>query len=87
MTIFDECLFNYSAVIIISCTLLVSVTAVCLNLVLQAAMRGSENPPVVFHWFPFFGSTLQYGLDPYAFFFKCRQKVYSRRDYDPRKIN
>lgn len=35
--------------------------------------RGSD-PPVVFHWVPFIGSTISYGIDPYIFFFNCRKK-------------
>lgn len=29
---------------------------------------------MVFHWFPFIGSTVSYGMDPYKFFFDCRAK-------------
>lgn len=44
--------------------------AVLLNVVnqlLKASSRGSD-PPVVFHWIPFIGSTVTYGIDPFKFF-------------------
>jgi sterol 14-demethylase len=36
--------------------------------------RNSSDPPVVFHWVPIIGSTITYGIDPYKFFFSCREK-------------
>lgn len=53
------------------------VLAVVLNVLgqlLPVRRRGSE-PPLVFHWVPFIGSTVTYGMDPYKFFFECRKKV------------
>jgi len=35
----------------------------------------STEPPVVFHWVPFFGSAIAYGMDPYHFFFQCQAQV------------
>ncbi len=52
------------------------VLAVVLNVLKQLLFKNSNEPPVVFHWFPVFGSTIVYGIDPYKFFFNCRQKVY-----------
>ena len=37
--------------------------------------RDKSLPPIVFHWFPWFGSTARYGQDPIKFFFECREKV------------
>lgn len=51
------------------------VLAVVLNVLNQLLFKNPNEPPVVFHWFPVFGSTIVYGIDPYKFFFKCRQKV------------
>ncbi|KLJ06640.1 eburicol 14-alpha-demethylase [Blastomyces silverae] len=52
------------------------IAAVALNLVYQLAFRllNKTRPPLVFHWIPFLGSTIRYGIDPYKFFFSCRQK-------------
>ncbi|EMR10923.1 hypothetical protein PNEG_01069 [Pneumocystis murina B123] len=40
----------------------------------QLYQKDPSKPPVVFHWFPFIGSTIQYGLDPYKFFQKQKKK-------------
>ena len=50
--------------------------AVILNVLNQLIFKNPNEPPVVFHWVPFFGSTVSYGIDPYKFFFSCRQKVF-----------
>ncbi|KAE8354520.1 cytochrome P450 [Aspergillus coremiiformis] len=47
---------------------------IALNVLRQLLFRNKTDPPVVFHWIPFLGSTITYGMDPYAFFFSCRQK-------------
>ena len=53
--------------------------AVLLNVLQQLVFRNPAEPPLVFHWVPFVGSTISYGIDPYKFFFKCRDKVGHRR--------
>ncbi|TKA67526.1 Eburicol 14-alpha-demethylase [Cryomyces minteri] len=50
------------------------VLAVVSNVLRQLLVRNPNEPPVVFHWVPFIGSTITYGIDPYRFFFACRQK-------------
>ncbi|EEB08590.2 sterol 14-demethylase [Schizosaccharomyces japonicus yFS275] len=40
----------------------------------QIFNRDPKRPPVVFHWFPFIGSAVTYGIDPYVFFRQCRAK-------------
>ena len=40
----------------------------------QLLFRKHNEPPIVFHWLPFLGSTISYGIDPYRFFFDCRAK-------------
>ncbi|KAK5000307.1 Sterol 14-alpha demethylase, partial [Elasticomyces elasticus] len=50
------------------------VLAVVLNVLKQLLLKNRNEPPVVFHWVPFLGSTITYGMDPYAFFFECRRK-------------
>ncbi|KAL9583716.1 MAG: hypothetical protein Q9212_002543 [Teloschistes hypoglaucus] len=50
------------------------VLAVIVNVLHQLLFRNPKEPPLVFHWVPFIGSTISYGIDPYIFFFRCRQK-------------
>lgn len=47
---------------------------VLVNFLRQALRRNPHEPPVVFHWVPLIGSTVTYGIDPYKFFFACREK-------------
>ncbi|KAI1024694.1 hypothetical protein LB503_007319 [Fusarium chuoi] len=47
---------------------------ITLNVLYQKLPRSANEPPLVFHWFPFFGNAVAYGLDPYGFFMKCREK-------------
>lgn len=49
--------------------------AVLLNVLSQILVKDPNEPPLVFHWVPFIGSTVTYGIDPYEFFFSCREKV------------
>lgn len=49
--------------------------AILLNVLNQLLFRNPNEPPVVFHLIPFIGSTITYGIDPYKFFFSCREKV------------
>lgn len=51
------------------------VLAIVGNVLHQLWFRKPHEPPVVFHWVPFIGSTVAYGIDPYKFFFQCREKV------------
>ncbi|KKK12588.1 14-alpha sterol demethylase Cyp51B [Aspergillus rambellii] len=48
--------------------------SVVVNVLRQVLFKNPNEPPVVFHWFPFIGSTISYGIDPYKFFFTCRAK-------------
>ncbi|KAB2573854.1 Eburicol 14-alpha-demethylase [Lasiodiplodia theobromae] len=48
--------------------------AVLLNVARQIFFRKTNEPPVVFHWFPFIGSTVTYGMNPLKFFQDCREK-------------
>src|ERR1700712_3248159 len=50
-------------------------TAIIQNVISQlffGYFADPNEPPVVFHIFPFIGSTIQYGMDPFKFFFECR---------------
>lgn len=51
------------------------VLAIVLNVLSQLLFKIPNEPPLVFHWVPFFGNTIVYGVDPYKFFFGCREKV------------
>ena len=48
---------------------------VALHWLSQYLFASKDEPPVVHHWLPFVGSAITYGQDPYAFFFRCREKV------------
>lgn len=51
--------------------------AVVLNVLKQLLLKKPNEPPMVFHWLPIIGSTVTYGMDPFAFFFKNQKKVCS----------
>ena len=71
-----ELLSSRSVGLIVSAALFTFfVVAVLLNVLSQLIFKNSNKPPVVFHWIPFIGSTVTYGIDPYKFFFACREKV------------
>ncbi|KAG9584970.1 14-alpha sterol demethylase Cyp51B, partial [Aureobasidium melanogenum] len=58
-----------------SLALLLSIgVAVLVNAMRQVLFQKKDEPPVVFHWFPFIGSTVAYGMDSYGFFFSNRSK-------------
>ena len=48
--------------------------SILINVIRQFLVRNPNEPPIVFHWVPFIGSTITYGIDPYRFFFACREK-------------
>ncbi|KAH6893375.1 cytochrome P450 [Thelonectria olida] len=48
--------------------------SVILNVLQQRLFRKAGDPPLVFHWFPFIGNAVSYGMDPYSFFLECRKK-------------
>ncbi|KAK9331480.1 cytochrome P450 [Lipomyces starkeyi] len=50
------------------------VVAIVVNVLSQILFRDPNRPPVVFHWIPFFGSAISYGMDPYKFFDDNRKK-------------
>ena len=45
-----------------------------LNVLRQLLFKNKNEPPLVFHWVPIIGSTISYGIDPFKFFFACREK-------------
>lgn len=54
--------------------ILICVIAVVQNVTRQIYFPDHRRPPVVFHFFPLIGSTVQYGMDPYRFFVECQAK-------------
>jgi hypothetical protein len=48
---------------------------ILLNVLQQLLFKNPNEPPVVFHLVPLVGSTITYGIDPFEFFFACREKV------------
>ncbi len=48
--------------------------AILINVLRQVLIKNPNEPPIVFHWVPIIGSTITYGIDPYNFFFSCREK-------------
>nr|UEP86844.1 cytochrome P450 51B [Mycogone rosea] len=48
--------------------------SVVLNVAQQILFKNPSEPPLVFHWFPFIGSTITYGMDPPTFFHQNREK-------------
>ena len=51
------------------------VLAILVNVLQQTLLPKSNQPPLVFHWLPFIGSTVIYGTDPIKFMFECQAKV------------
>jgi sterol 14-demethylase len=51
------------------------ILSVVLNVLSQILFRNPNEPPMVFHWFPWIGSTITYGMDPPTFFKENRAKV------------
>jgi len=50
-------------------------TVIVLNILWQKLPSKKTEPPVVFHWFPFIGNAVSYGMNPLEFFTSCRGKV------------
>ena len=63
------------AVIVAGGIFSVAVLVIVFNVLQQLLHKNPNEPPVVFHWVPFFGNTITYGIDPYKFFFRCRERV------------
>ena len=66
-----------STVLVLSSLVSFVVLAIVLNVLRQLLLKNPKEPPVVFHWVPFIGNTISYGIDPFIFFFKCREKVHN----------
>lgn len=67
---------NTSTTVLIASSLaILLVLSIIVNVLRQLLVRNPNEPPVVFHWVPIIGSTITYGIDPYKFFFNCREKA------------
>ena len=49
--------------------------SIFLHVAKQILFKNPNEPPMVFSWFPFIGSTVTYGMDPPKFFKENREKV------------
>lgn len=74
--LFDQILSTQPTwlIVFLAVTILFSL-AVAINVLNQLLFKNPNEPPVVFHWIPVIGSTIAYGIDPFKFFFACREKV------------
>jgi sterol 14alpha-demethylase len=45
------------------------------HIINQLVFSNKDEPPLVFSWLPLIGSTIEYGQDPYKFYFKYQKKV------------
>jgi sterol 14-demethylase len=45
-----------------------------LNVLVQLLPRKASEPPLVFHWLPFVGNAISYGMDPFTFYTECRKQ-------------
>jgi hypothetical protein len=60
--------------LVLSTTGILVTFAVLLNILRQILNFDSNEPPLVFHVLPWIGNTIEYGIDPYAFFFSCQAR-------------
>lgn len=50
------------------------VATILISALRQLIFRPKTEPPAVFHWIPYIGNAVSYGVDPVAFFSKYRAK-------------
>jgi sterol 14-demethylase len=62
------------------------VLSVVLNVASQILFKNPNEPPMVFHWFPFIGNTITYGMNPPKFFDENRKKVRGPDDCHANRI-
>ena len=63
-----------SLLFLVSSFLILCVTYFIANILRQLLFPNTTEPPVVFHWFPWLGSAVTYGKDPYKFLFTAQAK-------------
>jgi sterol 14-demethylase len=64
----------FSTLAIFGAVTIVVLGAIVANVAQQLLRPNHAEPPVVFHWLPWLGSSIAYGRDPYKFLFACRAK-------------
>ena len=69
--------YNSAGLVVAGGIFSLAIVAIIYNALSQLLFKNPNEPPLVFHWLPFIGSTVTYGIDPYRFFFSCREKVLS----------
>jgi hypothetical protein len=71
--------FNTTAIPVLAQIVIIPIAFVVFSIVRhiiqQLAFPSKDEPPLVFSWLPLIGSTLEYGADPYKFYFKYQKKV------------
>ena len=77
----DQLSSTSTVFVITAYVLALVVFTVVINVLRQLLFRNSKEAPVVLHYFPFIGSTISYGIDPYRFFFQCQKKVCSCHEW------
>lgn len=60
---------------VFSYLVLAAVISILLNVLNQILFPKRNQPPVVFHWVPWLGSAIEYGMDPFKFYSRNRQKA------------
>jgi len=79
MQFFLNSALNLTGIPIFAQILIVLITFIALSIfrhiVKQAVFPNRDEPPLVFSWLPLIGSTIEYGTDPYSFYFKYQKKV------------
>ncbi|KAK1544935.1 14-alpha sterol demethylase Cyp51A [Colletotrichum paranaense] len=56
------------------CGLIGLVASILINACRQTLFHAKSEPPAVFHWIPYIGNAVSYGMDPVGFFVKYRAK-------------
>ena len=65
----------FSPTNVIAACILAILVGLSLHHFLYFLSKKDNEPPIVFSWLPIIGSTIEYGRDPYKFFFQCQKKV------------
>ncbi|KAL2870475.1 cytochrome P450 [Aspergillus lucknowensis] len=63
-----------SPILVSSYALFGALVVILFNVARQLFFHNRNEPPMVFHWIPFLGNTISYGMNPYKFFFSNREK-------------
>ncbi|MBE3041411.1 hypothetical protein IMZ48_02270 [Candidatus Bathyarchaeota archaeon] len=64
-----------TALLVAACGAAALFLAILLNAFRQMLPRKKSEPPLIFHWIPFIGNAVSYGMNPLLFYQKCQKKV------------